>query len=272
MNTNKTSERESYQLVPFTYEDHAIRMVMIDDSPWFIAKDVCDALGVKQPTRAVEEFPQNEKGVTIMHTLVGKQEMLVVNEPGLYRLIFQSRKPEAEWFKTWVFTEVLPAIRRNGTYQTPEQRELFAKLQRMGSPSEVMTLALMGRIYQRAGTCRMNIQQMYHIMELALAKSELTGEYIMAKDVARAVRCEGLAPYSLIERYVTEIRAAVVEYGFVPNMVRQSGGNYTSALESPSELAHKEAAAINAKIKVAIKAKASAGQPEALFAPEGEAK
>jgi prophage antirepressor-like protein len=124
MNTTKT-ERQNDQLTPFSYEDHVIRMVLIDDSPWFVAKDVCDVLDIKQPTRAVEPFPESEKGVNTIHTPGGKQEMLTVNEPGLYRLIFQSRKPEAEKFKAWVFTDVLPRIRRTGKY-TPDKPEAAA--------------------------------------------------------------------------------------------------------------------------------------------------
>jgi hypothetical protein len=120
----------------------------------------------------------------------------------------------------------------------------------------------------------MDIQQMYHIMELALAKSELTGEYLMAKDVARAVRGEGLATYSLIEHYVIEIRAIVAEYGFVPHMVRLINGNYKPVEESPLKPRRKEAAAINAKIKAGLaltKKPVSTKQQEALFVPDAAA-
>jgi prophage antirepressor-like protein len=108
--------RENYQLVPFNFENHTVRTVVIENDPWFVAKDVCDVLDIKQPTKALAVFPQSEKGVNTMHTPGGKQKMLTVNEPGLYRLVFQSRKPEAEKFKTWVFTEVLPSIRRTGMF------------------------------------------------------------------------------------------------------------------------------------------------------------
>jgi prophage antirepressor-like protein len=110
------SGRENCQLVPFNFENHTVRAVVIENDPWFVAKDVCDVLDIKQPTKAVETFPGSEKGVNTIHTPGGKQKMLTVNEPGLYRLVFQSRKPEAEKFKTWVFTEVLPSIRRTGMF------------------------------------------------------------------------------------------------------------------------------------------------------------
>ena len=111
--TNKTG-RQDYQLMPFIYGGHTVRTVLIDEMPWFIAKDVCDVLGIQKSGLTFNDFPDSEKGRYTISTLGGDQEMLAVNEPGLYRLIFQSRKPEAEDFKTRVFTEILPQIRKTG--------------------------------------------------------------------------------------------------------------------------------------------------------------
>jgi hypothetical protein len=123
--TNQTERQTT--ITPFTYEDQAVRTVLIDDEPWFIAKDVCDVLGIANPRETLRNFPENEKGVSTTDTLGGKQDMLVVNEPGLYRLIFQSRKSEAERFKTWVFAEVLPRIRRGeGVCAAPDVYSLFS--------------------------------------------------------------------------------------------------------------------------------------------------
>jgi len=107
----------------FKFENEEVRVVMKNGEPWFVAKDVCDILGLDQPGNSMRNFPDNEKGMYTIHTLGGKQEMLIVNEPGLYRLVFQSRKPEAEAFKTLVFTEVLPTIRKTGTYTVPGREE-----------------------------------------------------------------------------------------------------------------------------------------------------
>jgi prophage antirepressor-like protein len=117
-----TTERQNYQIMPFTFGNHALRTAVIGGSPWFIAKDVCDVLGIQLSGKTFDDFPETEKGRYSISTPGGKQEMLTVNEPGLYRLVFQSRKPEAEKFKTWVFTEVLPQIRRTGAY-TPDKQE-----------------------------------------------------------------------------------------------------------------------------------------------------
>jgi prophage antirepressor-like protein len=116
MESAQTLKRENSQLVPFTFENHTVRTVVIENDPWFVAKDVCDTLGLTNHRKAVGDLPESEKGVTTGYTPGGKQKMLTVNEPGLYRLVFQSRKSEAEKFKTWVFTEVLPSIRRTGMF------------------------------------------------------------------------------------------------------------------------------------------------------------
>jgi hypothetical protein len=88
---------------------------------WWIAADVCSVLGLENSSRALMRLPESEKGITESNTLRGLQSMLQVNEPGLYRLIFTSQKPEAEAFKLWVFREVLPSIRKTGRYtMTPD--------------------------------------------------------------------------------------------------------------------------------------------------------
>ena len=109
-------QKRERQLIPLTFNKHTVRTVIIDGVPWFVAKDVSDVLGLKNVSKSLKNFPENEKGVTTGYTLGGSQEMLIVNEPGLYRLIFQSRKSEAEQFKTWVFTSVLPQIRQTGFF------------------------------------------------------------------------------------------------------------------------------------------------------------
>ena len=74
-------------------------MVGTSERPEWIAADVCDVLGIEQPQHVLRRFTQSEKGVSTVHTPGGPQQMLTVTEPGLYRLIFKSRKPEAEAFR-----------------------------------------------------------------------------------------------------------------------------------------------------------------------------
>ena len=94
--------------------------------PWFVAKDVCDALGLGRQHDSTRYLDDDEKGEGLVNTSSGVQTMVTVNEPGLYRLILKSRKPEAKAFQRWVTHEVLPAIRKDGGYmvardETPEE-------------------------------------------------------------------------------------------------------------------------------------------------------
>ena len=86
---------------------------------WFLANDICSILDYSNPRRTVS-LHCKEKGVTKRYTPTesGNQEMTYINEPNLYRLIIKSRKPEAEAFEEWVMEDVLPTIRKTGSYQT----------------------------------------------------------------------------------------------------------------------------------------------------------
>ena len=103
------------------YQDHPVRIIEKDGEPWFVAKDVCDVLEIRNNRDAIASLPSDEKGVGITDTLGGNQAITIVNEPGLYRLIFKSRKKEAEQFKHWVLHDVLPSIRKTGAYVVPNR-------------------------------------------------------------------------------------------------------------------------------------------------------
>lgn len=106
-----------------------VRTVTINGDPWFVGKDVAAALGFTNPRDAISTHVFDEdKGVESIDTLGGKQKMTVINESGLYALVFGSRLKSAQRFKHWVTSEVLPAIRRTGGYQVPapQGKELLA--------------------------------------------------------------------------------------------------------------------------------------------------
>ena len=109
----------------FDYNGVKIRTVIQDGQIWFVAKDVCNVLGLKNSRKAVSELYDNDKGVTISYTPGGNQEMTTVNEPGLYKLIFKSRKAEAKNFQDWVFYKVLPDINKYGMYLSDKTQELY---------------------------------------------------------------------------------------------------------------------------------------------------
>ncbi|WP_426578912.1 phage antirepressor (plasmid) [Bacillus altitudinis] len=97
----------------FNYQDQEVRTVIQDGQPWFVAKDVCEILGIKNATQAVSKLDIDERSMLN----IGRQgNTNIVNEPGLYTLILGSRKPEAKQFKRWITHEVIPTIRKTGGY------------------------------------------------------------------------------------------------------------------------------------------------------------
>lgn len=106
-----------------------IRTVTIDNEPWFVGKDVAEALGYAEPRSAVsKKVEECDRGVAEMETPSGKQKMTTINESGLYALIFGSKLESAKRFKHWVTSEVLPSIRKTGGYdmKQPQGKELLA--------------------------------------------------------------------------------------------------------------------------------------------------
>jgi prophage antirepressor-like protein len=100
----------------FEYEGRQLRTVIIDGELWFVAKDVCEILEIANSRDAIGRLDEDEKGVVLTDTPGGRQEVAAVNEPGLYALVLGSRKPEAKSFKRWITHEVIPVIRKTGTY------------------------------------------------------------------------------------------------------------------------------------------------------------
>ena len=102
-----------------------VRVVERDGELWFVAADVCKALEIANNRDALTRIDDDEKGVALADTLGGKQEVTIVNEPGLYSLVLGSRKPEAKVFKRWVTHEVIPTIRKTGGYVQAGREEEF---------------------------------------------------------------------------------------------------------------------------------------------------
>lgn len=95
----------------------SVRILVIDGNPWFVGKDVAISLGYSEPRSAVsKKVDKEDRGVAKMETPSGVQEMTIINESGLYALIFGSKLESAKRFKRWVTSEVLPAIRKTGVY------------------------------------------------------------------------------------------------------------------------------------------------------------
>jgi len=112
------------ELMVFDFESNDIRTQSIDGDPWFIGKDVTDVLGYSNANDAIARHVDDEdKGVAFHDTLGGKQNLVIINESGLYSLIIKSKLPSSKRFKRWVTSEVLPAIRKTGKYEVPMSQE-----------------------------------------------------------------------------------------------------------------------------------------------------
>lgn len=101
---------------PFVHQGQQVRTIIIDNQPWFVAKDVSRAIGLTDVFQAINRLDDDEKGTNSIRTLGGLQPHIIINESGLYHLLLTSRRPEAKPFRKWVTSEVLPALRRTGAY------------------------------------------------------------------------------------------------------------------------------------------------------------
>lgn len=120
------------ELKQFNFENNQVRTLLINDDPWFVGKDVAEILGYSNQRKAIIDHVDDEDktdGVTIRDSIGREQHPMCINESGLYSLVLSSKLPNAKKFKHWVTSEVLPQIRKTGSYATPQLtgEELMAK-------------------------------------------------------------------------------------------------------------------------------------------------
>ena len=107
----------------FTFEQQEVRFVGTAEKPEWVAIDLCKIFEIKNVSDTLAKFAEEEKGVVTIDTLGGEQSLLTLTEPGLYRLIFKSRKGIAKRFQNWIFHEVLPSIRKTGSYSIHREKK-----------------------------------------------------------------------------------------------------------------------------------------------------
>lgn len=118
--TSLTSTKENgmNDVTTFNFRSHNVRTILIDDEPWFVAKDVAEALGYTNSSKATSDHCRGiTKRYPILDALGRTQEVRIIREPDLYRLIVGSTLPAAQEFEVWIFEEVLPSIRKTGKYE-----------------------------------------------------------------------------------------------------------------------------------------------------------
>ncbi len=126
----------------FDFNERAVRCIMKDGEPWWVAKDVCEVLDIQNVTQAIERLDEDERSMFFL----GRQgDANIISESGLYTLILRSNKPEARSFRRWVTHEVLPTLRKTGHYSIDENLMRLIKLSR-GNVSK----AFMERLVSKA--------------------------------------------------------------------------------------------------------------------------
>ena len=111
-------QEQGNNVLDFQFEGHDVRAIAIDGEPWFVGKDVAEALGYSNTRKAIRDHLDDDEKMEerIVTPSRGKQKMTLINESGLYALILSSKLESAKKFKKWVTSEVLPSIRKNGGY------------------------------------------------------------------------------------------------------------------------------------------------------------
>lgn len=116
----------SAEIIPFDFEEQAVRVVMRGEDPWFVAADVCRVLELGNTSQALTRLDEDERmTLTTNEGQTGRggaRSLNIINESGLYALVLTSRKEQAKRFRKWITAEVLPAIRRHGRYELPGAR------------------------------------------------------------------------------------------------------------------------------------------------------
>ena len=139
------------QLVTFEYQHRIkIRTVTIDGDPWFYAKDVCDALAIGNPSQAIVRLDKDDLSSTEgVDTLNRRQKFTIVNESGLYALVFESRTEESQRFKRWVTKEVLPQIRKTGGFGRVQTHAFVRRFNDNWDRVDTGYFGVFGEIYVR---------------------------------------------------------------------------------------------------------------------------
>lgn len=183
--SNHLTPKNSPTPQTFAFGHHALRVIMREGEPWFVATDVAKALGYARSENMTNILDADEKGTAITSTLGGPQEVVIINESGLNNAIFSSRKPEARAYRKWVTGEVLPSIRKTGRYAMPQRAVLRQGPVRITRDKELQvlhlfleghTLADVGRMAGISRTSARNLVRGTHRFTLDAGTDQTTPE------------------------------------------------------------------------------------------------
>ncbi|VVP61913.1 hypothetical protein PS870_06476 [Pseudomonas fluorescens] len=214
---------QAAQVVPFHFESHEVRTLLIDDRPWFVATDVCDSLAIVNTARALSRLDDDERGVHSMNTLGGAQSLSVVNESGLYSLILTSRKAEAKRFKKWITAEVLPAIRKHGRYEDAANK-MYTLVSELIGMSELNVIK--GLIRDKAKAVSQDRRQGFQLVMHSRLHTRFNvprTELIPAEQFEAA--CNFVAAYALEGEWLPKQEGIEVEAGLHRRYLISFGGS-----------------------------------------------
>ena len=219
-----------------------VRVIVLDDDPWFVASDVAAALDYRNAPDMTRNLDDDEKGTHNLRTLGGTQALSIISESGLYAAVLKSRKPEAKKFRKWVTNEVLPQIRKTGTYNLPAAKCQHDYL--TGDDMRALTRLvwmIAGMIGERArhaiwhalrvvsGCAAPNRFEVKHIPDLATElrrlyvivtryrETQLAAEEAILKSCIRGREKDDTVLAELLDRITTEATNAVHSYTLVVN-------------------------------------------------------
>jgi prophage antirepressor-like protein len=238
-------------VIPFSFNSNEVRTIVKDDAVWFVASDIAKALDYAVAKDLVRMLDEDERGGHIVPTPSGDQEMTIINESGLYHALIKSRKPEAKPFRKWVTGEVLPTIRKTGSYTAPEKP---TKQVLIGGQTEDQCDAIKALVKARAGALPQDKragaairmwsavkskfgmtykavppEEFTNILSL-IARVPLEGEFIAAIDAPKAIE----AP--TIPEGMVLVRKDLLEE--TNNMIKMIDERFTLVEQAEREIQH----------------------------------
>lgn len=223
----------------FKYGNSQIRTVLIDGEVWLVAKDVCDVLGLSNPTEALRALDDDEKmtvansdghsGMTLRDSeghsgkRGGAQFFTVINEAGLYKLTFKSRKPEAKKFTRWVTHEVLPSIRSTGSYSVNQEAETHPAVRQEADntprlPAHSGVIKAAERITRKAFKCK-DVEDFQELLALDAVFIKTFGVSALELAGLRVVKHDERAD---VDRWLTRFPEMEKTYGWMRRLAKVS--------------------------------------------------
>lgn len=199
------------EITPFEYNRQTLRTIADESgNPWFVLADVCAVLEIANSRDVAARLDEDEKGVGQIDTLGGIQNMTIISESGLYAVILRSDKPQAKPFRKWVTGEVLPSIRKTGSYQTGNElpsleqgKQKLAQLKQaaaavraiasMDKALSAMSATGKAKALVAAGECGVDLSEL-------VEQSQLTQQEAREADVIKYLMLKGDMPRSMFQR------------------------------------------------------------------------